>query len=110
MDYAGGYTRFVNSDAFSSINHALTIGYTDQLSRRLRLDVRESLGSLTYGTGQVANAASSELNTSFTPATRLFDTRTYYLQSSASATYLQSARTSFTAGVGTYLQTLKSTG
>jgi hypothetical protein len=110
LDYAGGYTRFLNSDAYSSLNHALSIGYTDQLSRRLRLDVRESLGSLTYGTGQVANAASSELNTSFTPATRLFDTRTYYLQSSASATYLQSARTSFTAGAGTYLQTLKSTG
>ena len=94
LDYAGGYTRFLNSDAYSSLNHALSIGYTDQLSRRLRLDVRESAGSLTYGTGQVANAASSELNTSFTPATRLFDTRTYYLQSSASATYLQSARTS----------------
>ena len=110
LNYAGGYTRFFNYDAYNSANHALTIGYTDQLSRRLKLDLRESAGSLTYGTGQVANAASADLNTSFTPATRLFDTRTYYLQSSVSATWLQSARMSYTAGAGTFLQSLKSTG
>jgi hypothetical protein len=58
----------------------------------------------------VVNAASTDLNTSFTPETRLFDTRTYYLQSSASATWLQSARMSYTAGASTFLQNLKSLG
>ena len=110
LDYVGGYTRYLNYDAYNSTNHAVTIGYTNQLSRRLRLDLREAAGSLTYGTGQVANAASSELNSSFTPAIRLFDTRTYYFQSTASATYLQSARMSYTAGVTGYFQNLKSTG
>ena len=110
LDYAGSYTKYFNSDAYNSTNHALTLGYTNQISRRLKLDLRESAGSLTYGAGQVANAASSELNASFTPAVRLFDTRTYYLQSSVTATYLQSARMSYTAGAGTFLQNLKSTG
>ena len=111
LDYVGSYTEYFNYDAYNSTNHALTLGYTDQLSKRLKLDLRESAGSLTYGTGQVANAASNELNnTSFTPATRLFDTRTYYLQTLASATYLQSARVSYTAGVGAFLQNLKSLG
>ena len=110
LDYAGSYTRFFNYDAYNSTNHALTLGYTDQISRRLRLDLHESAGSLTYGTGQVANAATTDLNASFTPATRLFDTRTYYLQSSVSATYLQSARLSYTAGVSAFLQNLKSQG
>ena len=110
LDYAGSYTKYFNYDAYNSTNHALSLGYTDQISRRLRLDLRESAGSLTYGTGQVANAASNELDSSFTPVTRLFDTRTYYLQSTASATYLQSARISYTAGVSAFLQNLKSQG
>jgi hypothetical protein len=110
LDYAGSYTRYFNFDAYNGTNHALSLGYTDQISRRLRLDLRESAGSITYGTGQVANAASNDLGDSFTPATRLFDTRTYFLQSTASATYLQSARVSYTAGVSAFLQNLKSQG
>jgi hypothetical protein len=110
LNYAGSYTRYLNYDAYNSTNHSLSLGYTVQLSRRLKLDLRESAGSLTYGTGQVANAASTDLNASFTPATRLFDTRTYFLQSSVSATWLQSARTSYTVGAGAFLQNLKSQG
>ena len=111
LNYAGSYTRYFNNyDAYSSTNHALTLGYTNQISRRLKLDFRESAGSLTYGTGQVADAASTERNSSFTPVARLFDTRTYYLESSVSATWLQSARTSYTVGGGAFLQNLKSEG
>jgi hypothetical protein len=40
----------------------------------------------------------------------LFDDRTYFLQSSVSATWFASARTSFTFGGGAFLQNLKSTG
>jgi len=110
LNYAGAYTKYFNYDGYNGNNHSLNLGYTDQLSRRLKLDLRESAGSLTYSTGQVANAASAELNSSFTPATRFFDTRTYYLQSSVSATYLQSARMSYTVGAGAFLQNLKSVG
>ncbi len=110
LNYVGSYTKYVNSNGFNSNNHSLTLGYTDQISRRLMLDLHESAGSLTYGTGAVANAASSDLDTSFTPATRLFDTHTYFLQSSVSASYIQSTRMSYTAGVTAYLQNLKSLG
>jgi hypothetical protein len=110
VNYAGAYTKFFNSDSYNSTDHSLALGYTDQVSRRLRLDLRESAGTLTYGTGQVANAASSELDTSFTPVARLFDSRTYFLQSSISATWLQTARLSYTVGGSAFLQNLKSTG
>jgi hypothetical protein len=111
LNYAGSYSRYFDKyDTYSSTNHALTLGYTDQISRRLKLDLRESAGSLTYGTGQVANAASTDLNSSFTPVARLFDTRTYYVQSSVSATYFQTARISYTASVSAFLQDLKSQG
>jgi hypothetical protein len=110
LNYAGSYTKYLNYDAYNGTGHALTLGYTDQISRRLKLDLRESAGSLIYGTGQVADVASTDLSSSFTPATRLFDTRTYYLQSTASVTWLQSARMSYTVGGGAFLQNLKSTG
>ena len=110
LNYAGFYTKYFNSDAYNTNNHALTLGYTAQVSRRLKLDLRESAGSLTQGTGQVVNVASTDLNSFFTPATRLFDTRTYFLLSSASATYLQSARTSYTGGASAFVQNLKSLG
>jgi len=110
LNYTGSYTRYFNYDAFDSTDHALSLGYTGQVSKRLKFDLRESAGSIKYGTGQVANAVSSDLNTSFTPETRLFDSRTYYLQSSASATLLQSARISYTVGGSAFLQNLKSTG
>ena len=110
LNYAGSYTRYLNEDVYNSNNHSLSLGYTDQISKRLKLDLHESAGSLSYGTGQVANAASADLNSSFTPEPRLFDARTYYLQSSASATWLQSARMSYTVGAGAFLQNLKSEG
>lgn len=110
LNYVGNYTRYFNYNGLNSTNHTLTLGYTDQISKRLRLDLHESAGSLTYGVGEVANAASTDLSSSFTPATRLFDTHTYYLQSSVSATYLQSARTSYTVGASGFLETLNSLG
>ncbi len=110
LNYAGSYTKYLNYDAYNSTNHSLALGYTDQISRRLSLDLRLSAGSLTYGTSEVANATNNELNSSFTPAIRIFDTRTYFLQSTVSATYLQSARLSYTVGGGAFLQNLRSLG
>ncbi len=104
LNYTGSYTRYVNYDAYNSTNHAVSLGYTLQLSKRLTLDFHDSAGTVTYGTGLVANAASTDLNTSFTPTVRLFDTRTNYLQSSVSATYFQTARVSYTFGAGAFLQ------
>ena len=54
--------------------------------------------------------APSEPNSGFTPASFLFDARTTFLQSSAYATYLQSARTSFTFGGSGFLQDQKALG
>ena len=110
LNYSGSYTRYSNYENYNSTNHSLSLGYTDQISSRLMLDLRESVGSLTYGTGLVADAASADLNTSFTPVARLFDTRSYFLQSSASVTYIKSARVSYTAGIGGFFQNLKSEG
>ena len=110
LNYAGSYTKYFNFESYNSTNHSLALGYTAQITKHLTLDFRESAGSLAQGTGQVANAVSENLDSSFTPQVRLFDTRTYFLQSSASASWVQSARMSYTFGGSGFLQNLKSLG
>jgi len=54
LNYVGSYTRYLNYDGYNSNNHSLSLGYTNQVSKRLKLDLRESAGSLSYGAVQVA--------------------------------------------------------
>ncbi len=69
-----------------------------------RLDLRESAGTISLATSELANMASNNAGSVFTPATLLFDSRNTFLQSSASATYFESARTSFTFGGSGFLE------
>ena len=110
LDYRGSYRRYLNEDVYSGSDQSLTLGYTHQNSRRLAFDLRESVGTISLGTGQLADAASGDSNSAFDPTTLLFDVRTNYLQSSAFATYTQSARMSYTVGGSAFLQDRKSQG
>ena len=55
-------------------------------------------------TSEVVDAATSGSSSALTPTTILFDNRTYFLQSSAFATWTQSARMSYTIGGNAFLQ------
>ena len=110
LDYHGSYHRYLNENIYSGSDQALTLGYTHQTSRRLAFDLRESVGTLTLGNSQVANAASNDPNSSFTPGMLLFDSRMYYLSSSAFATWTQSARMSYSFGGTAFLQDRKYLG
>jgi hypothetical protein len=103
LDYKGTYHRYINQDTFRGSDQSLTLGYTHQSSQHLVLDLRESVTSLTLGSSQVADAASSDPNSTFTPALLLFDSRTNFLQSSAFVTWTQSARMSYSAGGAGFL-------
>ena len=110
LDYRGTYRRYLNVDTYRGSDQALTLGFTHQVSRRLAFDLRESVGTISLGTSRLASAASSDPASAFNPTTLLFDSRTNYLQSSAYATYTQSARMSYTAGGTAFLQDRKSLG
>src|SRR6185312_10898377 len=93
----------------SSEQH-LTLGYTLQPSRRWSLDLRESAGTISMGTSELINTPSNDSGSLITPSTLLFDSRNTFAQSSASATYFESARTSFTFGGSAFLQDQKAFG
>jgi hypothetical protein len=110
LDYVGSYHRYTNLDVYNSSDQSLNLGYSVQTSRRLTFDLRESVGTISVGTGLVSTGISNDPNSSFAPPALLFDTRTNYLQSSAFATYTQSARMSYTIGGSAFLQDRKSQG
>jgi hypothetical protein len=103
LDYHGDY-RHYNSSNYDSTDHALSLGFTYQASRRLVFDLREAVGSLRYGNGGVAASATSDPSASLNQSSLFVDSRTYYAQSTASLTFLQSAKTSYTITGSGFLQ------
>jgi hypothetical protein len=110
LDYRGYYHRYINKNVYNGSDQALTLGYTHQASRRLAFDLRESMGTFSLGTGQLSGVTSNDPNSAFTPTALLFDNRTNYLQSTASATWTQSARMSYSVSGTAFLQDRKSLG
>jgi hypothetical protein len=110
LDYGGDYHRYVNSNIYNGSDQHLSLGYTLQPSRHWSVDVHENAGTYSIGTNELVYSPSSDATSAITPATLLFDSRTTFLQSSAYATYFESARNSFTFGGSGFLQDQKSAG
>ena len=110
LDYGGNYHKHVNSDSYNGSDQHLTLGVTVQPSRRWSVDLRESAGTYTMATSELINTTSNNNSSAVTPSTLLFDSRTTFVESSAYATYLESARTSFTFGGSAFLQDQKAFG
>jgi len=110
LDYGGNYQKHVNADSYNGSDQHLTLGLTMQPSRRWSLDLRESAGTVSLATSELINTPSNDSSSVITPSTLLFDSRNTFAQSSASATYFESARTSFTFGGSAFLQDQKASG
>ena len=110
LDYRGAYRRYNADNTFGGSDHAMTLGYTYQSSRRVLLDLRESVGTVVLGNSSVAAGATSDPNAALNPTSLFFDSRTNYLQSTASMTYLQSAATSFSMSGDGFLQDRRGPG
>jgi|SRR5579863_9596820 len=98
VDYVGLFRHYTNNSFYDGSDHALSLGYTFQQSRQWVFNLRQSAGTYSYNTGGVATTVSSDPNAIVTPSLGLFDTRTYFLDSSAYVTWMPTARTSYTFG------------
>ena len=95
LSYNGDYRYYTNVSGYNGTNQALTLGYTAQATSRIVFDARLSGYSLLYSGGFVPNAVAEQGQGS---SVAVFDTRNEAVTGSASATYLQSSRTSYTIG------------
>lgn len=98
LDYRGSFRDYTNGGYYDGSDHQLVLGYTYQKSKRLYFDLQEVGGTLSRSIGGIPGVALPIPTTVDQPTSLLFDDREYFGESSASVTYLLSARTSVTAG------------
>jgi hypothetical protein len=113
LDYRGTYRHYPSNPNYDGSDQSLALGYTWQASRRWSIDTRTSAGTYSIGTGSVVAATGArtlDVTSAITPTTLLFDNRTDFLQTSFYATYIQSARTSYTVGGTGYKVMRRSAG
>lgn len=100
LNYVGAFRHYPNYSFYDGSEHSLSLGYTFQKSRQWVFNLRQSAGTYSYTTGGVATSVSADPSAVATPSLALFDTRTYYLNSSLFITWMPTARTSYTFGGG----------
>lgn len=98
LDYHGEFDEYSGGGANNMINQMLTLGYTKQVSRRIRFDARVTGGVFNNALGGLGFGPMYTSSQILQPSTLLFNTQTYFLQGGLNATYIQSPRTSYTVG------------
>lgn len=98
LDYRGSFRDYTNGSYYDGSDHQLILGYTYQKSKRLYFDLQEVGGTISRSIGGIPGVALPIPTTVDQPTSLLFDNREYFGESSASVTYLLSARTSVSAG------------
>jgi hypothetical protein len=100
LDYKGDFYHYPSGSFYDGSTHNLTLGYTFQKSRRLAFDFRQLAGtsSRAYGGPGFYGSNATPYDVVNQPTTLLFDSRTYYLQSTMDVNFITSARTTYTVG------------
>jgi hypothetical protein len=93
LDYRGDYRHYPSFSQFNSSNHALTLGYTRQMSRRTMLDLRQAAGTQTFGVAFLGMGPGSVVDQN----SLLFDNRLSFLQSTGTVTHALNPRTAVSA-------------
>lgn len=103
LHYHGSLTHFEKATFYDGSNQSLELGFTQQFTRHIILQLRETAGMLSTGVASTALAEGVPFDPSQTilPATNFIDNRTVYLSTSAILTYQQSTRLSYSfSGTG----------
>jgi len=99
VDYRGTFREYANDPSYSGIDQYLTLGYTWQQSRRIAWKAQLLGGILDDALGGIAfEPTVTSVTSVLSPASLLFDSRSYYLQGGLDVTLQQTARTSYTIG------------
>ena len=105
IDYLGGLNYFAQNTGYSSVDQAVLLGITHQLTRHVSLMLRENAGifSRITGTTGLPSTVPFDPATTYIPTTDFFDNRTMYLTTMADITYQKTYRLSFDFGAGGFL-------
>ncbi len=96
VDYLGNYRHYSGNSYYDGSDQSLALGYSVRTSKRFAIDMRQTAGTTSRGFGGFSSSVPGDLVNQ--PTSLLFDNRMYYLQSTMAFNFIQSARTTYTAG------------
>ena len=98
LEYKGSGRHYTGNSFFDATDQYLNLSYAHALSRRLTLDLKETLGTLSLSNGALSYAQLTNTDLIAVPANELFDNRTEFVQSRVDLNWQKSARLSFSIG------------
>jgi hypothetical protein len=98
LEYKGTYRHYSNNSYFDGTDQFLNMAYSHVLTRRVILDLKETVGTSSLANGSFAYLPLTNTDLFAVPANELFDNRTSFLQSRVDLTWQESARLSFGFG------------
>jgi hypothetical protein len=109
LDYRGDYRHYTRRTYYNGFNQFATFGVSHQSQRHLQFGFHQMAGTFSRGFGGLGPSVTSVFGPGLVqtpahaPADELFDSRTDYLNSIGSMTYIKSARMSFNVSGGGFL-------
>jgi hypothetical protein len=98
LSFTGDYQHYSQNTYFDGFNTALSLGYEDQISRRISVESQVTAGTSTFAFSNLNGLYLPSLTAVGVPTADIFDNRVYYLQTSDQLVYQQSARLSYSFG------------
>ncbi|MGI8744133.1 MAG: hypothetical protein ACR2NN_16475 [Bryobacteraceae bacterium] len=98
VDYHGTYRHYANNQYFDGVDQFLNLAYGRILTRRLNLDLKETVGTSSLANGGFSYLPLTNTDLFAVPTNELFDNRTNFVQSRVDLTWQKSARLSFGFG------------
>jgi hypothetical protein len=98
LEYHGSGRHYTSNSFFDGTDQYLNLSYAHALSRRLTLDLKETLGTLSLSNGALTYAPLTNTDLFAVPANELFDNRTEFVQSRVDVNWQKTARLSFSVG------------
>ena len=105
LNYRGSLREFNKATSFDSVNQSLMLSVIHQFTRHVALNLRETAGEFSYGTGLqgLPQTAGYDPNATIVPTTDFYDNRTVYFTTQADLVIQKTARLSFDFGGDGYL-------
>ena len=98
VEYKGSYRHYSQNNLFSGTDQLLNLSYARILTRRITLDLKETVGTTTLANGFFSYLPLTNTDLFAIPTNELFDSRTNFLQSRVDLIWQKSARLSFSFG------------
>jgi hypothetical protein len=98
LEYSGDYRHYNSNTYYNGADHIISMDFVKILTKRTLLSLRQTGGTTARAYGGVLGVGFTNFQDSTqpgVPSNQIFDSRAYFIDSTARITYIMNARTSF---------------